>query len=173
MKPMEFGLFLGTSIVMVTVMVLVMAMAMPALAQSGIEESGSDQNVLLLDVPGVAVVNQTFEVLVTSREGAVSGAIVFFSTQHDNFQQKTDERGIARFTPGATDKLFVLVHKEGYPSAEAVVEVREIADPTIAEPQATEPTDAAKDMSSTGLPGFGCAMLIAVMLLAHLIIRNR
>jgi len=169
---MEFGWLPGTRMVMVTVLIMVMAIAMPALAQSGIEESGADQDVLSLDVPGVAVVNQTLEVLVTSREGAVSGAIVFFSTQQGHFQQKTDERGIARFTPNATDKLFVLAHKEGYPSAEAVVEVREIADPTIAEPQATEPTDAATD-TSTGLPGFGCAMLIAAMLLAHLIIRNR
>ena len=162
----------GTSIAIVTVLVMAMAMAMPALAQSGIEESGTDQDVLSLDVPGVAVVNQTLEVLVTSQEGAVFGATVFFSTKYDNFQQKTDEQGIARFTPNATDKLFVLAHKEGYPSVEAVVEVREIADPKIAEPQATEPTDAATD-TSTRLPGFGCAMLIAAMLLAHLIIRNR
>lgn len=157
---------------MVTVLVMVMAITMPALAQSGIKESGADQDVLSLDVPGVAVVNQTLEVLVTSREGAVPGAIVFFTTRYGNFQQKTDEHGIARFTPNATNKLFVLAHKEGYPSVEAVVEVREIADPKIAEPQATAPTDAATEMS-TGLPGFGCAMLIAAMLIAYLSIRNR
>ncbi len=169
---MEFGWLLGTSLVMVTVLVMVMAITMPALAQSGIEESGADQDVLSLDVPGVAVVNQTLEVLVTSREGAVPGAIVFFTTRYGNFQQKTDEHGIARFTPNATNKLFVLAHKEGYPSVEAVVEVREIADPKIAEPQATAPADAATEMS-TGLPGFGCAALIAAMLIAYLSIRNR
>ena len=96
-------------------------MVLPALAQSGI-----GQPELSVDAPGVAVVNQTVDVLVTSAGVPVSGATVFFSTEKNaQFQRTTDENGIATYTPGDTSRLYVLAHKSGYIGAEVVIEVRE------------------------------------------------
>lgn len=60
----------------------ILFMILPALAQSE----------LSIDAPGVATVNQTIEVLVTSSGEPVSGVVVFFSTRYAQYQRITDER---------------------------------------------------------------------------------
>ncbi|MEA1944332.1 MAG: hypothetical protein U9N07_03200 [Euryarchaeota archaeon] len=137
--------------------IAVSLMILPVLAESETEQSG-----LSVDAPGVATVNQTIEVLVTSSKMPVSDAIVFFTIRNAQFQQTTDENGIAAFTPEDTGRLYVLAHKDGLQGAETMIEVRDAPEQVIDEPATPQPipTDAES-------PGFGCAALMILVYIAR------
>jgi len=123
---------------------------------------------LSINAPGVATVNRSIEVVVTSAGDPVHGAIVFFTFQAGDIQiqQTTNESGVATFTPDDTGRLYVLAHKRSFVGAEAVIDVRDAPEyvPPVNESPAPQPTDA-----DTGSPGFGCAVPIILLIYA---IRN-
>ncbi|MCK4812206.1 MAG: hypothetical protein KAS74_08035 [Methanosarcinales archaeon] len=123
---------------------------------------------LSINAPGVATVNRSIEVVVTSSGDPVPGVIVFFTFQTGDMQiqRTTDESGVATFTPDDAGRLYVLAHKRGFVGAEVVMDVRDAPEyvPPVNESPAPQPTDA-----DTGSPGFGCAVPIILLIYA---IRN-
>ena len=152
------------------VFILCIVVVLPTVAQ---EQNGITcaQSGLSIDAPGVATVNQSIEVVVTSAGNPVPGVIVFFTFQTGDMQiqRTTDESGVATFTPDDAGRLYVLAHKSGIEGAEVMMDVRdapEYVPPTNESP--TPPTDA--DMGS---PGFGCAVPIILLVYAIRNILNR
>ncbi len=153
------------------IIILVLS-AFPALAQSETDESEVQERALSVDAPGVATVNQTIDVLVTSSEMPVSGAIVFFTTKYTQFQQETDENGVAMFTPEDTGRSYVFAHKDGYLDAEIVINVRDA--PEMREMVVVSPTpEPTEDDFKPGLPGFGWAASIVMVSLVYFITRSK
>jgi hypothetical protein len=141
------------------IFILCMVVVLPTLAQ---QESDDGHSGLSIDAPGVATVNQTIEVVVTSSGSSVPGAIVFFTFQAGDMQiqQTTDERGVAAFTPKGAGRLYVLAHKSGVEGAEAVIDVR---DSPKYVPQVNESATPQSTDTGTGSPGFGCAAPIILL----------
>jgi len=137
--------------------IVISLMILPVLAESGTEQSG-----LSIDAPGVATVNQTVEVLVTSSGLPVSDAIVFFTTRNSQFQQITDENGIAAFIPEDTGRLYVFAYKDGVQGVETMIEVRDAHEPVVGEPVTPQPLPT--DVES---PGFGSSALMMLVYLAR------
>ena len=163
------GVFTGLGWALIIILVL---SAFPALAQSETDESEVQERALSVDAPGVATVNQTIDVLVTSSEMPVSGAIVFFTTKYTQFQQETDENGVAMFTPEDTGRSYVFAHKDGYLDAEIVINVRDA--PEMREMVVVSPTpEPTEDDFKPGLPGFGWAASIVMVSLVYFITRSK
>ena len=163
------GVFTGLGWAFIIILVL---SAFPALAQSETDESEVQERALSVDAPGVATVNQTIDVLVTSSEMPVSGAIVFFTTKYTQFQQETDENGVAMFTPEDTGRSYVFAHKDGYLDAEIVINVRDA--PEMREMVVVSPTpEPTEDDFKPGLPGFGWAASIVMVSLVYFITRSK
>jgi len=162
------GVFTGLGWAFIIILVL---SAFPALAQSETDESEVQERVLSVDAPGVATVNQTIEVLVTSSETPVSGAIVFFTTKYTQFQQETDENGVAMFTPEDTGKSYVFAHKDGYLDAEIVINVRDEPEVRVDVEVAVSPTP--EDDVKPGLPGFSWAASVVMVSLVYFITRSK
>jgi len=162
------GVFTGLGWAFIIILVL---SAFPALAQSETDESEVQERALSVDAPGVATVNQTIDVLVTSSEMPVSGAIVFFTTKYTQFQQITDENGVAMFTPEDTGRSYVFAHKDGYLDAEIVINVRDAPEMRV-EMVAVSPTpEPTEEDVKPGLPGFGWVASIVMVSLVYFITR--
>lgn len=163
------GVFTGLGSAFILVLVL---SAFPAPVQSEIGESEVQEHVLSVDAPGVATVNQTIDVLVMSSEMPVSGAIVFFTTKYTQFQQITDENGVAIFTPEDTGKSYVFAHKDGYLDAEIVINVRD--EPEVRMDVAvTNVSPTPEGDVKPGLPGFSWAASVVMVSLVYFITRSK
>ncbi|MEA1906191.1 MAG: hypothetical protein U9N12_04440 [Euryarchaeota archaeon] len=153
------------------IFVLCIVVVLPTVAQEQKGITGA-QPELLIDAPGVATVNRSIEVVVTSAGNPVSGVIVFFTFRNSDIQiqQTTDESGVATFSPGATGRLYVLAHKRGFAGAEVVVNVRDAPEhvPPVNETSASQPASA-----DAGSPGSGCAVSIILLIYAIRSILNR
>lgn len=163
------GVFTGLGWAFIIILVL---SAFPALAQSETDESEVQERVLSVDAPGVATVNQTIDVLVTSSEMPVSGATVFFTTKYTQFQQTTDENGVAMFTPEDTGRSYVFAHKDGYLDAEIVINVRDAPEVRVEVAVSPTPEPTEEDVTP-GLPGFGWAASIVITSLVYFITRSK
>lgn len=123
---------------------------------------------LLISAPGVATVNGSIEVAVTSAGNPVPGVIVFFTFRNSDIQiqQTTNESGVATFAPDDTGRLYVLAHKSGFLGAEVVVDVRGAPEcaPPVNETPAAQSTG-----TDAGSPGFGCTIPTILLIYA---IRN-
>ncbi|MEA1907773.1 MAG: hypothetical protein U9N43_01890 [Euryarchaeota archaeon] len=146
-------------------MCIVVVLLTVAQEQNGVAGA---QPELLISVPGVATVNQSIEVAVTSSGDPVPGVIVFFTLRNSDIQiqQTTNESGVVTFAPGDTGRLYVLAHKRGFVGAEVVMDVRGAPEyvPPVNKTPASQPTGA--DAKS---PGFGYAVPIILLIYA---IRN-
>ncbi len=165
------GVFTGLGWAFIIILVL---SAFPALAQSETDESEVQERALSVDAPGVATVNQTIDVLVTSSEMPVSGAIVFFTTIYNTqFQQETDENGVAMFTPEDTGRSYVFAHKDGYLDAEIVINVRDAPEVRVEMVDVSPTPEPTEDDFKPGLPGFGWAASIVMVSLVYFITRSK
>ena len=150
-------------------MCIVVVLLTVAQEQNGVAGA---QPELLISAPGVATVNGSIEVAVTSSGDPVPGAIVFFTFRNSDIQiqQTTNESGVVTFAPVDTGRLYVLAHKRGFMGAEVVMDVRGAPEcaPPVNETPAAQSTG-----TDAGSPGFGCTIPIILLIYAIRNILNR